>query len=117
MPYKPKHPCAAHPCSELTHEMYCEKHRKEMAKQYNHYQRDPMSAKRYSGSWKQIRARFLQAHPLCELCKQEGRLVPATIVHHKNPLKTSNDNSPENLQSLCQHHHSQLHMTELNSKP
>jgi hypothetical protein len=35
--------------------------------------------------WKQIRARQLQAQPLCERCEREDRITAATTVNHKIP--------------------------------
>ena len=100
MPRKPKRPCGHTECPKLTDKYYCEEHYKLHAKQYNKFDRDPESAKRYSGSWRQIRARFLQANPLCEICQQRGKYTPATLVHHKQKLTNGGDNSVENLQAL-----------------
>jgi len=114
MPYKPKHPCAVRSCPNLTHERYCEAHRKAEAKRYNAFDRDPGTAKRYGQNWKRLRAAFLAANPLCELCKADGRLVPADLVHHKRKLTEGGTNDWPNLQALCQSCHSRIHMTELN---
>ena len=83
VPYKAVKPCAHHGCSNLTRGRYCEKHAKQEAKRYNQYDRAPDSGKRYGRAWERIRAVFLSAYPLCQLCKQDGRLTPATLVHHK----------------------------------
>ncbi len=83
MPYKPKKPCAHPGCPKLTTGRYCEEHSKAEAKRYNHIDRDPEANKRYGRSWAGIRAAFLSANPLCEVCKRGGRLVSATLVHHK----------------------------------
>ena len=32
--------------------------------------------------WQQQRKRFLQRNPLCERCKANGQITPATVVHH-----------------------------------
>ncbi|GHU54137.1 hypothetical protein FACS1894132_08310 [Clostridia bacterium] len=63
-----------------------QEHAKAEAKRYNKYDRAPATAKRYGKTWKQIRARFLTANSLCELCKAEGRFKPAELVHHKRKL-------------------------------
>ena len=48
MPYKPKRPCAYLGCGRLAEsEQYCAEHKKVMGKQYNRYDRDPASNKRY----------------------------------------------------------------------
>ncbi|HBL84711.1 MAG: HNH endonuclease [Clostridiales bacterium GWF2_38_85] len=109
MPYKPKKPCAYPCCPNLTNKRFCEEHTKAEAKRYNRYDRDPDSNKRYSGSWVKIRTAFLSAHPLCELCKAEGRLTPATLVHHKRKLTDGGNNDWSNLQALCLECHSRFH--------
>jgi 5-methylcytosine-specific restriction protein A len=114
MPRKPKKPCGHSGCPNLTDGYYCEQHRKEHAIDYNTFRRDPSTDKRYGGEWKRISRAYRKAHPLCELCLANEQLVPAVLVHHKNPIKISGDNNWGNLQSLCQHHHSQIHMTENN---
>ena len=65
MPYKAKKPCAYPSCAKLATGRYCEEHQKQEAKRYNRYDRDPDSNKRYGRTWKQIRAAFLSANPLC----------------------------------------------------
>ncbi|WP_242984921.1 HNH endonuclease signature motif containing protein [Clostridium sp. 2-1] len=88
---------------------YCEEHAKLEAKRYNRYGRDPESNKRYGRSWAKIRAAYLSAHPLCEVCKAEGRLTPAELVHHRRRLTDGGTNDWSNLQALCQECHSRLH--------
>ena len=109
MPYKAKKPCARPGCRNLTSDRYCEEHAKQEAKRYNQYDRDPASNKRYGRSWARIRAAFLQANPLCVLCKKDGRLTPATMVHHKVKLTDGGTNDWNNLQALCHEWHSRLH--------
>ena len=60
MPYKPKRPCAYPSCGRLAErEQYCAEHQKVVDKQYNQYERDPKSNKRYGRSWKRIRDRYI----------------------------------------------------------
>jgi 5-methylcytosine-specific restriction enzyme A len=35
--------------------------------------------------WRKCRSLFLSQHPLCQLCAQQGRDTPASIVDHKTP--------------------------------
>ena len=56
------------------------------AQRYEKYDRDPAVRRRYGRAWKRIRDRYIQEHPLCELCQWDGRLTPAEEVHHKVPL-------------------------------
>ena len=109
MPYKPKKPCTYQGCPKLTYKRYCQTHAKQEAKRYNRYERDPNSNKRYGGAWKKIRAAFLSANPLCDICKQDGRLTSATLVHHKVKLTGGGANDWNNLQALCGECHSRLH--------
>jgi len=109
MPHKPAKPCAHQGCRELTTSRYCDTHTRQEAKQYNRYYRDPNSRKRYGGTWKRIRAAFLAANPLCVICKQDGRLTPATLVHHKVKLTDGGTNEWHNLTALCSSCHSRLH--------
>ncbi|POA75363.1 HNH endonuclease [Pseudomonas sp. GW531-T4] len=37
----------------------------------------------YDSRWAKARGDFLRKHPLCVMCKQQGRLEPATVVDHK----------------------------------
>lgn len=32
--------------------------------------------------WRNLRNAYLMEHPLCERCEKEGRITPATDVHH-----------------------------------
>jgi 5-methylcytosine-specific restriction protein A len=102
-------PCAYPGCKNMTSGRYCEEHTKAEAKRYNKYDRDPGSGRRYGRTWKQIRSAFLASHPLCEMCIAEGRLTPATLVHHKRKLTDGGTNDEDNLQALCLECHSRLH--------
>jgi len=55
-----------------------------------------------------VRGRFLQAHPLCEMCLKQGRTTPATEVHHILPLGRGGTNHESNLLSLCNRCHSAI---------
>jgi 5-methylcytosine-specific restriction protein A len=109
MPWKPKKPCARQGCPNLTTAHYCESCARAESRRYEQQQRDPGHDARYGANWRRVRAACLAAHPLCQLCQQEGRLTPATLVHHKVKLTDGGDNSPENLVACCQECHSRLH--------
>lgn len=108
MPTSPKTPCRYPGCPKLTHERYCPEHQKQVDSQYNRYQRDLDTQKRYGTAWKKIRVQYLLAHPLCELCKEEGRLTPTQEVHHILPLRDGGTHDDENLMSLCKACHSSI---------
>ena len=116
MPLKPAKPCKYPGCPHLTHADYCEEHRLLARKRYEKYERDPETNKRYGRAWKKIRARYVAAHPLCEMCQAEGRLTPTEIVHHIKELSEGGTHDFSNLMSICKSFHSRIHMTRMNTK-
>lgn len=74
----PAKPCRYPGCPQLTHERYCSVHAKVETARYRKYQRDPKINRRYDKAWKQVRKRYLAAHPLCEDCQKAGRVTPAS---------------------------------------
>lgn len=70
-----------------------------------------------SNRWKKLRKSYLQQHPLCELCKEEGKVVPAVDVHHIISFLSTNDYlkrlylayNPDNLMALCKICHQKIH--------
>ena len=57
--------------------------------------------------WKALAQRQLAMHPLCVMCEQEGKVVPARICDHIQPHRGDEILfwNPQNLQSLCRRHH------------
>lgn len=108
MPRKPKKPCRFPGCPNLTDDMYCEEHIHIMNARYNKYERPYKSGERYGAEWRKIRNRYIQAHPLCEICRGRGLVVAATEVHHKIPLSRGGTHDDENLMSLCKSCHSRI---------
>ena len=95
MPRRPKHPCRFPGCPELTDKKYCPEHTRIMNARYEKYKREPGSRRRYKGSWPEIRAAYIAAHPFCEVCYQKWldagcppTMVPPRTehVHHRLPL-------------------------------
>ena len=109
VPSKPKRPCSHPGCPRLTHGRFCEEHAKQEAKRYEQYDRDPETRRRYGRVWKRIRDAYVQQHPVCELCQQDGRLVPTEEVHHKTPLAEGGTHARENLIALCKPCHAKIH--------
>lgn len=109
MPRKPKRPCSYPSCPELVEDgSYCEKHKKEISKDYEKYKRDPLTKKRYGSAWRKIRKRYIDNHPLCEECLKNGRLTKANEVHHIIPLRRGGTNDESNLMALCKSCHSRI---------
>ena len=55
-----------------------------------------------SMEWRRLRDWFIKRHPLCVMCKKDGRATPAVIVDHIRPIKQGGAALDENnLQSLC----------------
>lgn len=114
MPHKPKHPCAYPGCPNLTHDRFCEVHKKKTDSDYNKYQRDKFSKTFYNTpTWRELRKKKLKLSPFCEECRKNGVIVKATMVDHKVPIKQGGvPLDIENLQSLCWSCHSRKSVQE-----
>lgn len=109
VPRKPKKPCKAPGCPNLTDGKYCEDH------QLNQRQERASSAERgYDGRWRKARLKYLKAYPLCVRCKEQGRLVRATVVDHVTPHRGDKVLfwDENNWQSLCKSCHDKKTMKE-----
>lgn len=64
----------------------------------------------YGVRWRAYRRAYLAEHPLCELCKQAGRVTAAEHVHHLDLLGPTGARGydPSNLQALCESHHNSI---------
>lgn len=103
MPWKPKTICRYPGCNELCTGDYCGKHKKQVNKE-----RNSINSKIYNSKWRKASKSYLKDHPLCEECKKEGRLTPATEVDHKVPHKGDMKLfwDKDNWQALCKSCHS-----------
>lgn len=71
----------------------------------------------HTAQWVRLRRSKLTAFPLCERCREEGRLAPATEVHHIRPVEeglTLREKEqlmfdPHNLRALCHECHVKTH--------
>lgn len=109
MPKKPKKPCKHPGCPMLTDDKYCELH-----KSLHGNDRLNAAERGYDSRWKKARYIFLKTHPLCVKCKEEGKLVKATVVdhiiHHRGDYKLFWHES--NWQPICKSCHDKKTMTE-----
>lgn len=71
-----------------------------------------------TAQWKRRRANQLTAYPLCAMCKEEGRLTPATVADHDPPHKGDPDIFFHgHLVSLCSTHHDSTKQAQERGKP
>lgn len=66
--------------------------------------REQPGAPYHTWRWTQLSRAFRAEHPLCEECKRQGRLRPATCVDHKQPWPICGEQGffdRNNLQALC----------------
>lgn len=109
MPRKPKRPCSHPGCPNLTDGRFCEEHEKLEAQRYEKYGRDPATKRRYGRAWRRIRDSYAAAHPLCELCRENGIYVKTEEIHHKLPLSQGGTHDLNNLIALCKPCHARIH--------
>lgn len=107
MPTRAKRFCSYPGCSALSDGPYCEQHAKQAQHDYNS-SRAADTYKVYGRRWRKIRKAFLAAHPLCEMCKRNGRTVPAEEVHHVLPVSEGGTHAASNLMALCKRCHSSI---------
>lgn len=114
MPNKPLKLCSCMGCNELVIVgiRYCDKHRKDDRKKYDD-RRLSFRQRGYTSDWDKVRLIKLGHNPLCEQCEKDGRLTPATLVHH---IKSLRDNGSlldmDNLMSLCIKCHDKVHVQQ-----
>jgi len=109
MPRRPKHPCSHPGCPNLSDKRFCKEHEKTANQQYEKYERNPQTRRRYGRAWKRIRDKYVSQHPFCEMCYERGILVKTEEVHHKSKLSDGVTHDRENLIALCKSCHSRIH--------
>ena len=68
--------------------------------------------------WRRLRQHVLSRHPMCQRCEAEGRITPATEVHHVRPVEDAPTAAERarlmfdvhNLRSLCHACHVLTHI-------
>lgn len=71
----------------------------------------------HKNRWLRLRRAKLSDSPLCERCKESGKIVPAKEVHHVTPVEDALTEAekerlmydPHNLMALCHDCHVELH--------
>jgi 5-methylcytosine-specific restriction protein A len=115
MPYAPKHVCAYTGCHNLVSnpsQGYCDEHNQAVNHRYNKERTDTLEREFYGQQrWKVARAAYLLDHPYCERHLEQGKFVPAVMVHHKKAVKDYPDLAlePTNFESLCDACHNADH--------
>ncbi len=115
MPGKSFKACAYLHCPVLTKDTYCDKHSKEVHKEYKKNRNDKREQKFYSSkAWINLRNVKRQMNPLCEICMTKDKLTPVDIVHHIVEVKEdwSLRLTLSNLQSVCVSCHQSIHRTK-----
>ena len=110
MPIAAKKPCSQFGCRTLVQFGKCDAHRKQADQS-----RGSRTDRGYNNRWLKARLTYLRRSPLCVVCKEAGRLVPAVIVDHIKPHKGDQElfwDSENNWQSLCRPCHSRKTATE-----
>jgi 5-methylcytosine-specific restriction enzyme A len=70
-----------------------------------------------SRTWRKCRAAFMAVNPLCEHCKLDGIITPATVCDHIKQIKLGGaEYDANNLQSLCEICHNKKSQLEGNAK-
>ncbi len=104
MPWKPKHYCVFPGCTTRIEsgQSRCLEHKLFLQSQYDH-RRGTSTERGYNARWRRLRQWWLNAHPLCELCRKGGILTAAVLVDHIQPHRGDQIllYDPANLQSLC----------------
>lgn len=59
------------------------------------------SQRGYGGAWRKLREMVLNEEPLCRDCLRRGKVEPATLVDHIQPLRDGGTNERANLAPLC----------------
>lgn len=99
--------CAVPTCAGTTSTRYCHAHAF-LSSGASRIDRGTTTEQGYGTVWQKVRKHHLLEHPLCELCKQAGKVKAAREVHHIKPINQGGGNENSNLQSLCKSCHSAI---------
>lgn len=69
------------------------------------FAREPGSpaSRAYDSAWRRVRQAVLGREPLCRSCAKDGRVTPATEVHHVRSIREAPEQrlDPANLEPIC----------------
>ena len=110
----PSKPCAHAGCRVLlpVGETYCARHARDVQAERLGRQdarRSDRPDRRWykTAAWRKRREAQLAAEPLCRMCRNAGRVTPATVADHVTPHRGNRHLFFHGaLQSLCAPHHS-----------
>ena len=103
MPARIPTPCRAHGCPAVTTAShgFCADHAAR-ASGWTREDRGSSSQRGYGGRWKRLRREVLERDKaLCQLCSEQGKVMPAVAVDHITPKAEGGTDDPENLQAIC----------------
>jgi 5-methylcytosine-specific restriction enzyme A len=105
-PTRSASPCPRYPCPNLRP---CPVHNGKQERKVYDAERGPDRQFYSTPRWRTFRAWFLAQHPLCLMCEETGRVVPANEVDHTKGRREYPELAfdEDNCRSLCKHHHSQ----------
>ena len=95
------------------------KNRKEYTRNEHTPNRDLRRKAYASPEWRKLRDWYMKQHPICEECLKNGKVTPASSVHHlKSPFKNGEINytlllDAANLESVCHICHANIHNKQL----
>ena len=108
MPKAPLRPCRHPGCAGFCQpgHVYCKEHDRVLG---HDALRGGAAFRGYDSKWRVARKRYLQQHPLCVKCLEEGRAVAATVVDHIIPHRGNESLfwDQRNWQPLCTPHHNE----------
>ena len=111
MALRPKTICNYAGCGKTIDEgRYCTKH--EVIHQLQENKRKSIRnadySRMYTWNWRKYSSTFLKQHPLCLICLEDGKIIPASEVDHIKPHKGDKDLfwAEDNHQALCKPCHS-----------
>lgn len=104
MPMTPRRPCRFPGCPNLCDSgVYCRDHLQYSTDRI----RGGADARGYDSAWRKARKAYLEEHPLCEECRKNGKLTPASVIDHIIPHRGDKKLfwDETNWQSLCKDCH------------